>query len=100
MSRRSFVRASFGVPLGLPLGLSLGGLGLSSETPRASEGEASSDASDYGHVRAKSIVVLWLWGGPSHIDMFDPKPDASSQYRGPFSTIPTRVFLNRSRHSA
>jgi len=42
-------------------------------------------------VRAKSIVVLWLWGGPSHIDMFDPKPDAQSTYRGPFATIPTKI---------
>ena len=40
---------------------------------------------------AKSVIVLWLWGGPSHIDMFDPKPDAPSDFRGPFGTIPTRT---------
>ena len=39
----------------------------------------------------KSVVLLWLWGGPSHLDTFDPKPNAPLEYRGPFSTIPTKV---------
>jgi hypothetical protein len=39
----------------------------------------------------RSVVVLWLWGGPSHLDTFDPKPDAPLEYRGPFESIPTRV---------
>jgi len=42
-----------------------------------------------GH--AKSVVLLWLWGGPSQLDTFDPKPHTSLDYRGPFGTIPTRV---------
>ncbi len=41
--------------------------------------------------RVKSVVLLWLWGGPSQLDTFDPKPHASLDYRGPFGTIPTRV---------
>jgi hypothetical protein len=41
--------------------------------------------------RAKSVVLLWLWGGPPHIDTFDPKPMAPLEYRGPFSTIATRT---------
>ncbi len=41
--------------------------------------------------KAKSVVLLWLWGGPSQLDTFDPKPHASLDYRGPFGTIPTRV---------
>ena len=40
---------------------------------------------------AKSVVLLWLWGGPSHLDTFDPKPNAPLEFRGPFSTIPTKV---------
>jgi hypothetical protein len=32
---------------------------------------------------------LWLWGGPSHLDTFDMKPAAPSEYRGPFTPIPT-----------
>ena len=42
-------------------------------------------------VRAKSVLLLWLWGAPSHLDTFDPKPNAPAEYRGPFSTIPTRT---------
>src|ERR1700692_811776 len=41
--------------------------------------------------RAKSVLVLWLWGAPSHLDTFDPKPAAPAEYRGPFSTITTRT---------
>jgi uncharacterized protein (DUF1501 family) len=40
---------------------------------------------------ARSIVLVWLWGGPSQLDTFDPKPDAPASYRGPFATIPTRT---------
>ena len=39
----------------------------------------------------KSIIMVWLPGGQSHVDTFDPKPDASSEYRGPFKTIGTKV---------
>lgn len=41
--------------------------------------------------RAKSVVFVWLWGAPSHLDTFDPKPEAPVEYRGPFSTIATRT---------
>src|SRR5439155_11624392 len=40
---------------------------------------------------AKSVVLLWLWGGPSQLDTFDPKPNAPLDYRGPFGTIPTKI---------
>ncbi|MBI1348231.1 DUF1501 domain-containing protein [bacterium] len=39
----------------------------------------------------KSVILFWLSGGPSHIDMWDPKPDAPSEIRGPYHTIPTKV---------
>ncbi|MDR3632414.1 MAG: DUF1501 domain-containing protein [Isosphaeraceae bacterium] len=41
--------------------------------------------------RPKSVILFWLSGGPSHIDMWDPKPDAPREIRGPFGTIPTSV---------
>jgi len=41
--------------------------------------------------RARSVLVVWLGGGPSHLDLFDPKPEAEAEFRGPFSTIPTRT---------
>ena len=40
---------------------------------------------------AKAVVLLWLWGGPSQLDTFDPKPNAPLEYRGPFGTIPTKI---------
>ena len=44
-----------------------------------------------GHRNNKSIIVLWLWGGPSHMETFDLKPDAPLEYRGEFRPIPTRA---------
>lgn len=41
--------------------------------------------------RPRSVILLWLWGGPPHLDTFDPKPDAPSEYRGPYRAIPTSV---------
>ncbi len=41
--------------------------------------------------RAKSIILLWLWGGPSHLDTFDLKPNAPTEYRGPYAPIATNV---------
>src|SRR5438067_2212012 len=41
--------------------------------------------------RARSVILLWLWGGPSQLDTWDPKPGAPLDYRGPFAAIPTRV---------
>jgi len=39
----------------------------------------------------KNVILLWMTGGPSHIDTWDPKPDAPSEIRGPFSTIKTKL---------
>jgi len=39
----------------------------------------------------KNVILFWLSGGPSHIDMWDPKPDAPSEIRGPFDSIPTKL---------
>ncbi len=40
---------------------------------------------------AKSCILLWLDGGPSHLDTFDPKPEAPAEIRSPFKAIPTTV---------
>jgi hypothetical protein len=44
-----------------------------------------------GTAPAKSVIMLWLWGGPSHLETFDLKPDAPLEYRGPFEPISTSV---------
>jgi hypothetical protein len=41
--------------------------------------------------RKTSVVLFWLSGGPSHLDMWDPKPDAPAEIRGPFQSIATAV---------
>lgn len=41
--------------------------------------------------KAKAAIFVHLQGGPSHMDTFDPKPDAPSEYRGEFSPIKTAV---------
>jgi hypothetical protein len=39
----------------------------------------------------KSVILFWLSGGPSHLDMWDPKPDAPQEIRGPYGVIRTAV---------
>jgi hypothetical protein len=41
--------------------------------------------------RGKAVILLWMAGGPSHIDTWDPKPDRPYENRGPFATIATRL---------
>ena len=60
-------------------------LGLSLADLLRQRAEGSSPGS------AKAVVLLWLWGGPSQLDTFDPKPHAPLEYRGPFGTIPTKI---------
>jgi Protein of unknown function (DUF1501) len=75
-SRRSFMR------LGLAgiTSLSLPGI-LRLQASRAAERRREKTA----------VIMVWQPGGCSHIDTYDPKPQATSEYRGPFSTIPTNV---------
>src|SRR5262245_11412080 len=41
--------------------------------------------------KAKSVIVLWMAGGVTHHDSFDPKPDAPEQIRGSLTTIQTAI---------
>ncbi len=42
--------------------------------------------------KAKSVIQIWMWGGPAHLDTFDPKPDAGYNYAGPLTNpIATNV---------
>ncbi len=65
-------------------GLALGGLTLPDLLRlRAKAGTANS--------RPKSVIMIWLRGGPSHIDSYDMKPDAPLEVRGEFQPIETNV---------
>ena len=69
--------------------LKVGGMGLLGLTmPKILQAETIRKAES---TRAKSIVFLFQFGGPSHIDMFDRKPDAPEGIRGPLKGIPTNL---------
>jgi hypothetical protein len=61
------------------------GSSLSGWLPLLARGAAAQGA------RPKACVLLWMDGGPSHVDTFDPKPDASAEIRGDLKAIPTSV---------
>ncbi len=82
--RRAFVKAGL---LGAA-GLSLGEL-LRSDA-RAADGQTTPNLGSHSG-RMNSVILLWMRGGPSHIDMWDPKPDAPAEYRGEFGTVGTTV---------
>lgn len=73
--RRSFLRVGT---------MALGGLTLADVL----RGRAATAA---GLPRAKSVIMIHLSGGPSHLDMYDMKPQAPMEYRGDFSPIATNV---------
>ena len=67
--------------------LKVGGMGLLGLTmPNLLRAEAKSKAAKIP-VRAKSVIFLYQFGGPSHIDMFDMKPSAPEGIRGPHKPI-------------
>jgi uncharacterized protein (DUF1501 family) len=41
--------------------------------------------------KERSCILIFAWGGPHHLDTFDPKPDAPAEVRGPYGTTATRV---------
>lgn len=78
MSRRDFIRVGGLAALGL-------GLGDFFHLQRAF------GAPHPYTTKAKSCILIWLDGGPSHLETFDPKPDAPQEVRGPLKTIPTNL---------
>src|SRR5215468_9082467 len=76
MNRRTFLRVG---------SLALGGLALPGLLKlRAAGGQSPAGSS-------KSVILIWQAGGPSHLDMYDLKPDAPAEVRGEFKPIDTNV---------
>lgn len=75
LQRRAFLRLGLFGCLGIDLAACLR-LRAAEQTPRA---------------QAKNCILIWLDGGPSHLETFDPKPDAPAEVRGPFKAIATNV---------
>jgi uncharacterized protein (DUF1501 family) len=74
-SRRTFLRVGGLATLGLSLD---GFLRLQAAQPAEKR-------------KSARCILLWMQGGPSHHDSFDPKPDAPAEVRGEFKTIPTTL---------
>lgn len=74
-SRREFLRAGAMGAVGLSFGSGISASALARGTSAP----------------ARAVIMLWLWGGPSHLDTFDMKPDAPAEYRGPFEPIASAV---------
>ncbi|MBK1876206.1 DUF1501 domain-containing protein [Pelagicoccus mobilis] len=78
MSRRDLIRSGILFSLGLPFFRLNESLGATlAHAPKQ---------------RATSVIEIWMWGGPSHLDTFDPKPEAGAEFCGPYSeAIKTNV---------
>ncbi|MBM4070998.1 MAG: DUF1501 domain-containing protein [Planctomycetes bacterium] len=81
LDRRSWLRIG---------GLSLGAL-VSGLQPSLARLLAAEAAGRGGLSRDFSVILFWANGGPSHLDLFDLKPNAPAEIRGPFRPIRTRV---------
>ena len=78
VSRRSVLKAGLAGMAGLSLADLL--------RLRSQAAERSQPLSD-----GKSVILIWMTGGPSHIDTWDVKPDMPSEIRGPFGTVRTKL---------
>jgi len=78
MDRRSFLRSGF---------LGFAGLAL----PDLLRSEAQAAVSGKSLSRQKSVIILWMRGGPSQHETWDPKPEAPMEYRGEFGAMSTKV---------
>ena len=82
--RRDFIQLGLGGLLGMGLA---DGLRLKAHAASPARGASPAPAAP----RAASCILIWLDGGPSHYETFDPKPDAPSDIRGSFKDIATSV---------
>ena len=85
-TRRELMRIG---SLGLA-GLHLPGFFLSQKAAQAAE-VADKFAGARGFGAAKNVIMIFLQGGPSHIDIWDPKPNAPANIRGEFKPIKTKI---------
>ncbi|HEX4129311.1 MAG TPA: DUF1501 domain-containing protein [Pirellulales bacterium] len=87
MTRRDLLRVGGSGMLGLSLG-SMFQLQAASAATRSETGAANAPP---GWGAAKSIILVYLQGGPSHIDLWDPKEDVPDNVRSAFSVIDTKI---------
>ncbi len=59
--------------------------------PLCTQWARAAESGSPGGGKARSVILIFNGGAPSHIDLWDPKPDAGSEIRGPFTPIRTNV---------
>lgn len=67
------------------------GMSLNNILAAQDQSEASPHAGKDGWGKAKSVILLYLQGGPSHLDLWDPKENVPDKIRSAFKTIPTKI---------
>lgn len=73
------------------IGLGLLDLVAARRIAAAEPASANSNAPVTPSAKAKSCILIWLDGGPSHLELFDPKPEAPVEVRGPMASIGTSL---------
>ena len=92
VTRREVLRlGALGLSLPGSLALRASALGAAALGASARASGAIAGKAPRGFGRAESCIVLFAWGGMSHIDTWDLKPDAGSNIRSAFQPIPTRT---------
>lgn len=81
MNRREFLKTA----------LTLGVLGSVAKYSPAFAGLELPAKNRVSAGKARSVIELWIWGGPSQLEAFDPKPNASRDYNGGRGAIPTNI---------
>src|SRR5262245_16704888 len=76
ISRRNFLKLG---------SLCVGGLTLADVLRHRAQARSPGDR------EGKAVIMVWLEGGPSHLDMYDLKPDQPAEIRGPYKPIQTNV---------
>ena len=73
--------------------LQAGGLGLLGPgfNPLGALSALAAPTTRIGPGKAKAVILIFNGGAPSHLDLWDPKPEAAAEVRGIFSTIKTNV---------
>jgi hypothetical protein len=81
-TRRDFLRVG---------GAGMMGMTLNNILAAQDQSKASPHAGRDGWGKAKSVILLYLQGGPSHLDLWDPKENVPDKIRSAFKTIPTQI---------
>ena len=81
-TRRDFLRVG---------GAGMMGMSLNNILAAQDQSKASPHVGKDGWGKAKSVILLYLQGGPSHLDLWDPKENVPNKIRSAFKTIPTQI---------